>query len=105
MGWEERNGSRYYYRKRREGKRVISEYVGSGPVAGLAARMDEATKAERQAKRDALRRQMAEQDAADAQIDEVCRMTETLTRAALIAAGFHLHRGQWRRTRDAEEEG
>ena len=30
MAWEERNGNQYYYRKRRQGNRVVSEYVGKG---------------------------------------------------------------------------
>ena len=33
MAWEERNGKSYYYQKRREGDRVVSEYIGTGELA------------------------------------------------------------------------
>jgi len=33
MGWEERRGRKYFYRKRRNGGRVVSEYLGAGPDA------------------------------------------------------------------------
>ena len=36
MGLEWRGSKQYYYRKRREGKRVISEYCGGGKVAQTA---------------------------------------------------------------------
>lgn len=104
MGWEQRNGSRYYYRKERSGNRVRSVYVGRGAMASLTAQLDELERDEREEKREALRREVEQQDAIDSQIDEVCRMTEQLTRATLIASGFHLHKGQWRRKRHAREE-
>ena len=37
MAWEERNGNRYFYRKRRVGDRVISEYVGGDFMAEFIA--------------------------------------------------------------------
>jgi hypothetical protein len=36
MPWKTRKGSRYYYRSTRDGDRVRTEYVGSGPAAELA---------------------------------------------------------------------
>ena len=33
MGWEIRGGKRYYYRKQREGGRVVSVYLGAGATA------------------------------------------------------------------------
>lgn len=41
MAIEERNGNYYYYKKEREGKRVISKYYGRGELADLLAQMDE----------------------------------------------------------------
>ena len=38
MGWEKRGNNKYYYRKKREGKRVISIYFGKGEKAKKAHR-------------------------------------------------------------------
>ena len=95
MSWERRGNRRYYYRKRREGDRVFSEYVGAGDLAETAATLDalerEFRRAERQ-RREELR-------ALDAQIDEVCDLIRALTYAALLVSGYHTHKGQWRRKR------
>jgi hypothetical protein len=98
MGWETRDrGASYYYEKKRIGSRVSSVYVGAGLAGTLAEVYAQRDRAEKAAEREALRREMAKQDAIDSRIDEVCRMTETFVRAVLIAAGFHQHKGQWRR--------
>jgi hypothetical protein len=104
MGWEQRNGSSYYYRKERSGGRVRSVYVSKGLIAGLAADVDGIEREKKETEREAFRREVKKQDAIDAQIDEVCHMTERLMRAALMASGFHLHKGQWRRRRNGKEE-
>lgn len=104
MAWEQRNGSSYYYRKERSGKSVKSVYVGTGLIANLAANLDSSENAKKEAERVAFRREVELQNAIDSRIDEVCRMTEMLMRAALIASGFHLHKGQWRRRRNGKEE-
>ena len=49
MGWEVRGKKRYYTRSRRVGGRVVREYVGTGPVAEVAATLDALRRAERQA--------------------------------------------------------
>jgi len=40
MAWETRGGHSYYYRKKRMGNKVLSEYVGKGLVAQEIASKD-----------------------------------------------------------------
>ena len=40
MAWEDRGGNRYYYRKRWEGGRCVSEYLGAGELAEALATLD-----------------------------------------------------------------
>ena len=51
MGWEDRNGRSYYYRKERDGTRVKSVYVGRGETAGLIAQFEGMQSDEREEKR------------------------------------------------------
>jgi hypothetical protein len=97
MAWERRSGRTYYYRKRRLGDQVISEYVGAGQLAETAAALDTLEQELRRAERAGWETRLA----LDARIDEVCDLLSTLAYAALLAAGYHQHRGQWRVKRDA----
>ena len=45
MAIEFRGGGAFYYRKRREGDRVVSEYVGGGLVGLIVAQDDEGDRA------------------------------------------------------------
>jgi hypothetical protein len=101
MAWETRNGrGAYYTRSRRQGRRVVREYLGKGMVAELAAVLDARDQAERREKRQALARERERLEAADEPLAELCRLTDLLARGALLAAGYHQHaRGHWRRRR------
>lgn len=103
MGWEERRGRRYYYRKRRVAGRVVSQYVGTGPAAEALAAVDTARRArdvadrmlareQEQRAQEALRQAAAEEATLD-------RIIADLTRATLLVAGWHTHKGLWRRRR------
>ena len=99
MGWERRGNGRYYYRKRRLGSRVVSEYVGAGECGDAAARRDALVRAERERMqqeqiRERERLLALEQAGAGAE-DHV----HLVMRAWLLAAGYHTHKGQWRRRR------
>ena len=100
MGWENRNGRRYYYRKRREGGRVVSEYVGNGLAGEIAEIFDAEDRCENEYKRHQLREQKASEQAIDSQTGEVEKYTWTITRACLLLAGYHTHKGQWRKLRN-----
>ena len=47
MGLEQRGNATYYYRKKRRGVRVVSEYVGRGELAQFAALIDGSEKRDR----------------------------------------------------------
>ena len=102
MGWETRQrGGRYYTRSRREGGRIVREYIGTGRVAELVAMLDEREREEREAARAEDRERRAQIEATDDLIDALCRGVGTLARATLLAAGYPQHdRGAWRKRRD-----
>jgi hypothetical protein len=101
VAWEKRkNGKRYYYRVRRDGDRIIKEYIGGGQIGEAAAKEDADRRAARAMHRqgEQLRRQ------------ECNRMNQSLmamdveagamVEAALLAAGLYRHcRGRWRKRR------
>ena len=105
MGWERRSrGGRYYTRSRRVGGRVLREYLGSGLVAELAARLDAEERAERRERAEAERADRARLEGADRQLAEFCDVAEALARGALLLAGYHRHdRGDWRRRRGQDD--
>ena len=102
MAWQEVDGRRYYYRGRRLCGRTRRVYVGAAgsPAAELAAAADHLRRLGREA---AARERHAERERhreAEAPLLALCERTDVLTRAALLAAGFHRHhRGPWRRRR------
>ena len=98
MGWETRRGKLYYYRARKVGGRVIKTYVGAGPLAEVVAAQDARARAECRAAAGARRAEQDRLAAVDAAVDHSHEAVETLLRASLVAAGYHLHnRGEWRR--------
>ena len=99
MAWETRNGRPYYFRKRRIARHVVSEYGGGGAIGELAAEQDGRDRVARQERREARRAALAEERAAAGRVDAVCEQIVRAVAAALAAAGFHEHRGTWRRRR------
>jgi hypothetical protein len=99
MGWETRGNGRYYYRKVRRGGRVCSEYVGRGLVADMLADIDDDARHDAQVQQRARRAEVDAERRTAATLAEVDRMVQDMTAAALIAAGYHTHRRQWRRQR------
>jgi hypothetical protein len=105
MGWEYRNGKSYYYRKERDGERVRSVYVGSNDTAQLIAQLDELQTEERDGKRIIARIERERWQAQDRELDRVCALIKTFTTGALVAAGFHTHKRQWRRRKEVSDDG
>ena len=100
MAWEERSGRLYYYRKRREGRRVVSEYVGIGELANLAAALDALGRMERESKRKARREEREAEEAITAELERLGDIVRTVTAMMLLSTGHHTHKGQWRRKRE-----
>lgn len=101
MAWEARGSGRYFYRKRRVGGRVVSEYVGAGEVAELVALAGQAQQESRRAESALWLSWRSEREADGRAADGALAGLERLAHAALEAAGYHRHQGQWRKRRMA----
>lgn len=104
MGWKRINGREYYYKSEWAGGRVRSTYFGSGELASLVALLDAEARGERDAER---RKQRAEREQADAKEREISAWfdgIQAVADGAMRAAGFHEHKGQWRRRRNGGDQ-
>jgi crotonobetainyl-CoA:carnitine CoA-transferase CaiB-like acyl-CoA transferase len=102
VAWEGRErGGRYYTRSRRsqEGGRVLREYVGRGPLAEMAAEEDRIRRELEEERREREREELERLEALSAPILEVSKAAEILAHAHLVAAGYHRHKGEYRRAR------
>jgi hypothetical protein len=105
MPWERRQrGDKYYTRSRRIAGRRVRQYIGTGPVAELAAAIDAARYAEHRARTEERRAEEVRLAAIAAPVIELGGAMDLLTQAALVAAEFHCHNGCWRRRRDASDK-
>ena len=83
---------------RRVGSRVVKEYVPDR-VAPFAARLEAEQRAERHAKKAAAARDCTELDALADALAPLDGAADLADRAAMLAAGYHKHKGQWRKRR------
>lgn len=101
MAWEERVGGWYYYRKHRVGRRIVSEYVGAGFLADVAAAETETARQEREA----WAAQCAAEAALDRQIGALWHSAGLVTHGHLLAAGYWQHKRQWRKRQHGRDNG
>jgi hypothetical protein len=99
MGWEQRRGRRYYYRKQRRDGRVLSEYVGAGAAGEQAAMEDAARRRQRSAARRHERDARADATLLDTAINDLQHTIADRVTSLLEVEGYHEHRGEWRRQR------
>ncbi|HET9531376.1 MAG TPA: hypothetical protein VFQ92_13550 [Blastocatellia bacterium] len=99
MGVETRKGKLYYYKKRREGDRVVSEYVGSGEIVQMADRMAALERERRKEQRESLQAQASSLYRINSMVDSYSEMVDRVVGAHLLALGYHKHNRQWRRRR------
>jgi hypothetical protein len=104
MAWARRGSKVYFYRSRRVGDRVLTEYLGTGPAAHLAASLAERRKADRQALADARQQFQACWDSAADQLRRLAVETNGLVATALSVSGYHCYDRRWRRRRSGMPE-
>jgi hypothetical protein len=99
--WEKRErGGLYYTRSRKVDGRVVREYIGTGPLAKLAAEMDALKRRQREKETEAWQVERECVEALDSPMEELHEAAEVLAKAALLAADYHQHkRGEWRKRR------
>jgi len=98
MAWKtSKYGHRYLYKNRRRGNRVITQYVGTGAVAELAARTEALYRAERQAELRAWQEELRCCAEIDAVVATVCSTIDQLVMAELLLAGCYRHQWEWRK--------
>ncbi len=101
MSWENRGNRRYYYRRRKVGGKVVSEYLGRGYSAELMQMLDEHERQERQDRRQAWQAIKDDEERLDAQLDEVTKAVNAYAGAVLLVNGYRQHkRGKWRKKRE-----
>jgi hypothetical protein len=98
MGWERRGNHEYFYQKQRDGSRVKSVYVGRGEIAHLISQFQTSSAV---VERIARANRLLEAKKAETAFDSVTELIHLVTSATLLSAGFHTHKRQWRRKRNA----
>ena len=78
---------------------MLSEYIGAGPEAEKIVQEDERVKSQRNNERLAWKRRQAEIRTIDDALDSIERLTRTIINSHLLLAGYHTHRGEWRKKR------
>jgi hypothetical protein len=99
MGWEKRANQRYFYSKYRIGSRVVSQYLGHGPMAAIAAAELANAKRDRKADRQRERKMRNEENEIDREIYREGKAVDRIVSQFLQVLGYHNHRGTWRRRR------
>ena len=108
MPWSQRGSRSYFYVSQRVNGRPVRRYVGAAgsPAAELAAADADRRRLGREAAARERLAEQARQREVERPLVRLCAASDVLTRAALLAAGFHQHhRGQWRRRREPEPTG
>jgi hypothetical protein len=105
MAWEQRaRGGWYYKRSRRKDGRIVREYFGCGETAQLIAALDEQARQERAAERTARQDERSRPLALEAALTAFGTPLDEVLCLTLEAAGYHRHRGQWRKQRGRAHE-
>ena len=103
MAWERRGSNLYYYQSERVDGRVRKKYIGTSEasVAQAIAHADETIRRSRAAQSERGRVELEEARTLASAGEELWEAADILAVAELVAAGYHRHKGQWRRRRRA----
>jgi hypothetical protein len=97
MALEKRARNYYYYKKERDGKRVVSKYYGRGELAFLVAQMDEIEREEKEIKTLEYLRFRQETEAIDREIDFYESKVKEIMMETLLSMGFYKTKSrEWR---------
>lgn len=97
MGWDK---GKYYTRSRKVRGRVVREYIGGGRFGLAVAGIDAIERVQRLGERKRLLNEKAELETFDDRIAMIVESAEAIAHATLLVAGYHEHRGQWRKRRE-----
>ena len=101
MGWENRGGKRYYYRKKRIGRKVSSEYLGADRSV-IQAIENKFTQLKQTNVSDPLD-PMADLDTLFRSAHKDLRVIEQwldfIYSSVMMVSGYHQHHYQWRKKR------
>lgn len=106
MSWiRKARGARqgYFYRSVRDGDQVRKVYLGRGPKAAEAAQEIEQRRQSQIALREDWLREKSKTAAPEQCLAEARMIVNVLYRTVLLLAGFHEHRGQWRKRRKGKD--
>jgi predicted XRE-type DNA-binding protein len=93
MAWETRRGRQYYYRKKRVGTKVVSEYVGTGQYGQFMELMDLISRQEREEEL----RQFQDLVTEEKHLAQEFRQSQMKAAQAAEAVGICRRRGEWRK--------
>jgi molecular chaperone GrpE (heat shock protein) len=93
------DGHRYFYKSQREGGRVTTTYYGAGETAEAIILILASEREEREIERMERQAEREESDAEERAIAAWFDDVQAVADAAMRAAGYHKHKGQWRRKR------
>ena len=98
MGWEDRNGLRYYYRGYRDADGTVrKEYYGNDLRAQHAAEQDAHKRRQRLEEEEAVAQLCLDTHHAKLLLTLYSERCTLLFEASMYAKGYHYHRGEWRR--------
>ncbi len=104
MALERRGNGYYYYKKEREGNRVVSRYVGSRETAELFSLLNELDANKRERKRYEKQREREKVEMFEAELCEIEETFENLITAYLLVNGYHQTASrEWRKKKNGKK--